>query len=488
MWHRMVGAFRSGAVSIVVVTVVVAASCTPAAPDTSDPLLCQYAPSLPSSPSVPPASPRQSRPAAGLASNDVVFKLADSSPSIEGLDLVDSAGARLDGVNAALDAAHVSSLRSVFSDSAAPELGGYVRAATPSSSAADALVATLITRDDVLAAYRAAVAAPPPATPCFATHQKYFGAAPDGLGIQAARTWPGATGANVTVIDVEYSWNISHEDLSAARKPDALLIQGIPVDPFSDNNHGTAVLGILAGDPNAIGVNGIVPDATIRLANANQQIIGYQAAAAVASAAAALQAGDVIVLEQQNSGPGGELVPAEWVPEMYDAIAAATAAGINVVEAAGNGGVDLDDPTYGTTFPSGKADSGAIVVGAGAACGALPERSRLYFSDFGQRVDVQAEGECVASSGYGTLYSDGPNATYTDGFNGTSSATALIGGMTAALSSAWQQARGTAATPATIRGLLIASGVAQDSSVSAGHIGPRPNLAVALGLMATWAG
>ena len=470
--------------AVAVTVVMVAAGCTPTG--TTTPQQCQYSPPPPTSPSAPATVARPGRPTVGIASTDVVFKLADSSPAIDGVHLVDSTGVALTGVNAALDAANVSSLRTVFDDSAAPELGGYVRATTASFAAADALVATLATRADVLDAYRAAEAAPPPATPCFASHQKYFGGAPDGLGIQAARTWPGATGANVTVIDVEYSWNVSHEDLSAARKPNALLAQGIPVDPFSDDNHGTAVVGILAGDPNAYGVNGIVPDATLHLVNASQLLNGYQPAVAIAAAAAALQPGDVIVLEQQNTGPNGELVPAEWVPEVYDAIVAATAAGIIVVEAAGNGGVDLDDPTYGASFPSGKADSGAIVVGAGAACGALPERSRMYFSDYGQRVDVQAEGECVASSGFGTLYSGGPNATYTDGFNGTSSATALIGGVSAALSSAWQQERGTAPTPATIRNLLIASGVAQDSSISAGHIGPRPNLSVALGLIATW--
>ncbi len=486
MWRRAVGALRSGATSIVVVTVVVAAGCTtaPTGTDTSNPLLCQYTPPPPSLPTAPLASPRPSVPAPGVGSNDVVFKLADSAPSIEALGLLDSAGAPLIGVNAALDAAHVSSLRSVFSDSAAPELGGYVRAKTSSSSAADALVASLVGRDDVLAAYRAAVATPPPASPCFASQQKYF-ATLDGLGVQAARTWPGATGANVTVVDVEYAWNVNHEDVSAARKPGALLTQGIAADPYSDDNHGTAVLGVLAGDRNAIGVNGIIPDATIRMANAYQMFLGYQGASAVAAAAATLQPGDVIVLEQQSTGPGGELLPAEWVPEMYDAIAAATAAGINVVEAAANSGVDLGNPTYGTTFPSDKADSGAIMVGAGATCGWQPERSRLNFSDFGQRVNVQAEGECVVSAGYGTLYSAGPNAKYAVDFNGTSSATALIGGITAALSSAWQQARGTAATPATIRNILIASGVAQDPSVQ-GHIGPRPNLSVALGLMATW--
>jgi serine protease len=75
-------------------------------------------------------------------------------------------------------------------------------------------------------------------------------------------------------------------------------------------------------------------------------------------------AGDVMLLEQQAPGPGGAFVPLEVLPAVYDAIRLATQDGIIVVEAAGNGGVDLD--ALGSPFPAGKPDSGAIVVGAGS--------------------------------------------------------------------------------------------------------------------------
>ena len=62
-------------------------------------------------------------------------------------------------------------------------------------------------------------------------------------------------------------------------------------------------------------------------------------------------------------------MPVEYLAAVYDAIKLATQSGIIVVEAAGNGGVDLDAPAYGAPFPDGKADSGAIIVGAGSGDG-----------------------------------------------------------------------------------------------------------------------
>ena len=72
-----------------------------------------------------------------------------------------------------------------------------------------------------------------------------------------------------------------------------------------------------------------------------------------------------------------------------------------VVAAAGNGRQDLDAEEYDDTFGT-RPDSGAIIVGAGAAPGCTaPPRGRLIFSNFGSRVNLQGWGECVATTGYG---------------------------------------------------------------------------------------
>jgi serine protease len=309
-------------------------------------------------------------------------------------------------------------------------------------------------------------------------------ARPNGLGILELPVAPGASGANVKIIDVEYSWNQQHEDLDKAASPHATVPVGIPIDPFSNNAHGTAVLGILVGDDDAQGITGIVPDAEIGLVNANGSL-GYDVALAISTAQAHLTFGDVLLVEQQAYGPlgcdayGHGCVPVEWNLAVYTAIRTATAAGIIVVEAGGNGTQNLDDVAlYGSPFPSGRPDSGAIVVGAGSSitCSTTP-RSRMYFSNYGSRVDLQGWGQCVATTGYGDLFNGGPNALYTSGFGGTSSAAPIVAGAAAIVSSVAQQQQ-VSMSPEGVRALLRATG--SPARAGAG-IGPFPNLPEALG-------
>ena len=68
---------------------------------------------------------------------------------------------------------------------------------------------------------------------------------------------------------------------------------------------------------------------------------------------------------------------------------------------------------YGTAFPNGLADSGAIIVGAGgsgAGGSCQAARTRMSFSNYGRRVDLQGWGECVTTTGYGYLFNGGVNA------------------------------------------------------------------------------
>lgn len=169
----------------------------------------------------------------------------------------------------------------------------------------------------------------------------------------------------------------------------------------------------------------------------------------------------------------------EWVPAFYDAIRVATADGRIVVEAAGNGGQNLDDAElYGKRFPDGRRDSGAIIVGAGAAPGCSPTpRSRLGFSTYGDRVDLQGWGHCVVSTGYGDLENSGVNSLYTGWFSGTSSASPIVAGAAAALSSALEEDTGRAAKPAQVPRVLESTGTPE---VGDNEIGPLPNLPAAL--------
>ncbi|MGO1070627.1 S8 family serine peptidase [Lysobacter sp. CA199] len=336
-------------------------------------------------------------------------------------------------------------------------------------------------------AYPAPLPVRAPASPAYHDQQYYkLPAANSGIDAEYAGTIPGGNGAGVRVADIEYSWNTNHEDLSKLRAAGAAINNGTPSDPFSDNNHGTAVMGQLIADNNGIGVTGLVTGATPHFTNAMNTQRGYDPANAVLTAANALRAGDVILLEQQAAGPTNcsGYVPVEWVPSVYDAIVVAVNKGIHVVQAGGNGNMNLDNTAcFGASFPRGSADSGAIIVGAGGPrsttwCGdSVAERAKQSFSTYGNRVNVQAWGRCVTTSGYGNLYNGGVNAYYTKTFSGTSSASPIVTAAVIALSGIAKQ-RGITLTPRQMRDLLVSTGTPQAGT--GGKIGPLPNLRAAI--------
>src|SRR5437867_3898411 len=110
--------------------------------------------------------------------------------------------------------------------------------------------------DGVEHAEFAPLPAPPPAiTPDFKGNQGYLDTGPGGIDALFSSIIPGGNGSGVKIYDVEYSWNQTHEDLSKANGNLLLLDAGdSAVDPFNDNNHGTAVLGELIADNDTKGV------------------------------------------------------------------------------------------------------------------------------------------------------------------------------------------------------------------------------------------
>ena len=183
-----------------------------------------------------------------------------------------------------------------------------------------------------------------------------------------------------------------------------------------------------------------------------------------------MRAGDIIVLEMQTDGPVAgnaiaDLVPIEWEKPPYDAIVTAVGNGIIVVEAAGNGSQNLDDPAFNSGHSPFRADhdSGAIIVGAGGIAAGQGDRSRMDFSSFGSTVDLQGWGEGVVTAGYGDLFStDGANSFYTATFNGTSSATPVVAGACAVLQGDQKATNGgSVLTPFEAREILRATGPPQ---------------------------
>jgi subtilisin family serine protease len=371
------------------------------------------------------------------------------------------------------------------------------------------LIDQLNATDSVEIAYAQPIAEPAqadiaPTTPDFTGSQGYVrpAASPtsttNGIDALYARLFPGGRGAGVKIIDVEQGWNLTHEDLPP------VFFQGGPNRGDSGPwNHGTAVLGMLAAGENGYGITGIAPQSPIGVSSAVSRtcILGFcwwsdDFENAVNRAAAQLSIGDIMVLEQHAPGPDSglavdpncnpdqfEFVAMEFWDANFDAIKNATARGIVVVEAAGNGRMDLDSGIYDGKFDRSKRDSGAILVGGGTSAGRAPK----CWTNFGSRVDLQGWGENVMTLG---ATNDTPahpaikvnggdyNQWYTTAFSGTSSATPIVAGAAADLQG-FRKARGLGPfTSVEMRGFLRSTGMAQ--AADSRQIGPLPNLRAAI--------
>lgn len=335
----------------------------------------------------------------------------------------------------------------------------------------------------------------------FTGQQGYLlGAASNGVDAEYAWTQPGGTGRNVTVLDIEYAtWNLDHEDLSAGAGAFLQNGTGRPFD-FTDD-HGTQVVGILVADDNGEGMTGIVHDADLLVMNHSNDAQNYLPSiqSAIERSTNVLDAGDVMIIEANMTGPGGTSVPVEYDEAIYNAIVAATSKGIIVLQTAGNDPTDLD---LIPEFNGGRPDSGSIIVGAGQSpsngANVLAAHS---WTVHGSRVDLQGWGDNVASiGGHSGLNGASVNpcrsgidanvnnasaqpcsdTTYTTQFGGTSGATPIVAGAAAAISSVAIE-HGFLLSPQEVRELLINTGTAQNTNVNSDRqIGPLPNLRAAL--------
>ena len=100
-------------------------------------------------------------------------------------------------------------------------------------------------------------------------------------------------------------------------------------------------------------------------------------------------------------------------------------------------------------------DSGAIIVGAGAPGTAFNARSKLDFSSYGSRVDLQGWGSGVVTTGYGDRFSDPDPADvtrdYTNRFGGTSGASSMVAGAAINLQGVAKELFGTPLLPFQLR-------------------------------------
>ena len=319
--------------------------------------------------------------------------------------------------------------------------------------------------------------------------QGFLNAAPEGIGVRDAWTRIAEKGGTaVQVIDLEAGWILGHRDLP---KPQLLYGDDGVAHGYTKGDHGAAAMGIVGAMNNQIGVIGVVPEALTLNAVSHYDAAkndGLHVADAIGAAQLHLQAGDVLLLEVQRT-QSGAVLPTEIDSADFHAIRLATAHGIIVIEAAGNGDQDLDawtDPTAEHELEVGAAgyrDSGAIMVGSSKAAvmsgtNGVSGHKRYYTSNYGSRVNVYAWGERIYTAGYGSAAgTPGGVNSYASNFGQTSGASAIIAGA-AALIQSWYKSHNIAPLSATdMRDLLSNpnSGTAQ-VLLANDPIGVMPNL------------
>ena len=268
--------------------------------------------------------------------------------------------------------------------------------------------------------------------------------------------------APVTVAVVDSGVEDTHPDLEGrvdTSRSVKCSVNGVATQDFygwrDEFYHGTHVAGIIAANHNDIGIDGIAPEATIVAIQAtNDNRLIYPEYVTCAFMWAASHGVDV-VNNSYSMDPWVYWSPTD--PEQAAGLEAATRSikyaqdkGLAVIAAAGNEGVDIDNPTIDNGSPTdvptptkNRAVQGGIrvpsmldgvaqVSAVGQAYNVKPGLSlgRAEFSNYGNTIDFAAPGD--------QIYSTVPLLFYPSGYavaDGTSMATPHVSGIAALIKS-----------------------------------------------------
>lgn len=220
----------------------------------------------------------------------------------------------------------------------------------------------------------------------------------------------GGLGARVAVIDTGI--DCAHEDLAAGCIYGANFVTSAL--PFDDHGHGTHVAGTIAARANGIGVIGVAPEATVYAV----KVLSASGSGSWSGIAAGIDWAVANGMDVINMSLGGS----SYSQAVADAVAAADAAGVLIVAAAGNSGC-CNTVGYPAKLP------------AALAVAAVDQFDmRASFSSTGPEVDITAPGVAVrATVPTGTCSLCDPSGYRA--LSGTSMATPHVAGVAALLMS-----------------------------------------------------
>jgi hypothetical protein len=334
----------------------------------------------------------------------------------------------------------------------APNFLNYFGVTYPPGTQAEALARALMAAGEVVEyAVPAGFVPPPPlvndANDGWRPSQTYLNPAPAGVNAAAAWQRPGGAGDGVHLVDLEQGWGlaVNHEDLPLARMA---LVSGQDKQFWG---HGTAVMGIIAAVDNDRGVVGIAPrTGRISLVSLWRTNSDYKPYDALWDAINRTAAGDVILLEAQAH----TFLPIDYYDNMYWLIRQAVAGQRIVVMAAGNGAQNLNtavDELGRQRWNVAGSASEAIMVGAAEFVNG--QYTPRQATNRGPRVDCFAHGVGVMTTAAYTNNLALRNG-YTNQFDGTSAAAAIVAGTAVALQGIARATSGQPFSPARMRQLL----------------------------------
>jgi hypothetical protein len=377
----------------------------------------------------------------------------------------------------------VEAAREVLGDEA-PDLLRWFRLPFPEGADAEGVAALLNQLAVVELAFVETHPIPVMATSTepFRAAQTWQDPADAGIDVDAARDQPGGMGAGVNYVDVEFGWRLDHEDLVdlgltvefGANNGIVNLLGG----PQDTRLHGTPVVAITAATETGVGGVGIAPQVDVHLVSGFDPALGGDIFhSAIITAIGRAGTGGILVLPLGIPSPGeppsSRTGPLEMNPAHQVELLTATSLGVTVIEAAGNGTVDLNafQDFFGRQVINRSSpdffDSGAVMVGS--ATSSTP-RSRLFQSSFGNRIDCYAWGvdiECASGAG--------PTARAR--FTGTSGASAIVAGVAASIQGMALAKHGRFLTPKEVRSLLTIGSPVDDGLPQPVEIGTMPDLA-----------